>query len=163
MTEEEMQRSAEDLKRTGEAAADNMKRTGEEFKKAATDLDFKGMSKAWKQGYIGGLEAVCQSQEQAERLLKEAVKQGITASQHTLSVYEQWLEQVQKHAGAASPFVDWSRQLVRNFHGNADQMFKTAADATDSAFTYYENTVSRPTRQHTLDLNKKVMDTLISA
>jgi hypothetical protein len=163
MTDEEMQRNAEELKKTAEATADNMRRTGEEFKRAATDLDFKGMSKAWKQGYIGGLEAVCQSQEQTERLLKEAVKQGITASQHTLSVYEQWLEQVQKHAGPAAPFVDWSRHLVRNFHSNADQLVKTAADAADSAFTYYENAVAGPSRKYTLDVNKKVVDTVIPA
>ena len=41
--------------------------------------------------------------------------------------------------------------------------FKTAADTTESAFTYYENAVSRPSRKYTLDLNKKVIDTVISA
>jgi hypothetical protein len=163
MDAEEMKRTAEEMKKTGEPTADDMRRTGEEFKRAATDFDLRGMSKAWKQGYIGGLKAVCQSQEQTERLLKEAMKQGITTSQQTLSAYEQWLEQVQKNAGAASPFLEWSRQLVRSFHSNTDPFFKSAADAVESGFTYYENTVSGPTRQHTLDLNKKVMDTLISA
>jgi polyhydroxyalkanoate synthesis regulator phasin len=163
MATEEQKRVAEEMKKTGEATADNMRRTGEEFKKAATDFDLKGMSKAWKQGYIGGLEAVCQTQEQTERLLKEAVKQGVAASQQTLSVYEQWLEQIQKHAGAAAPFVEWSRQLVRNFHSNSDQLLKTATDAVENGFTYYSNAVSRPTRKYTLDVNKKVMDTVISA
>ena len=163
MAAEEMNRTVEEMKNNGEATADNMRRTGEEFKRAATDFDLKGMSKAWKQGYIGGLEAVCQSQEQTERLLKEAMKHSVAASQQTLSVYEQWLEQIQKHAGAAAPFVEWSRQLVRNFHSNSDQLLKTATDAVESGFTYYSNTVSRPTRKYTLDVNKKVMDTVISA
>jgi polyhydroxyalkanoate synthesis regulator phasin len=163
MATEEMKRTAEEMKKTGEATAENMRRTGEEFKRAATDLDFKGMSIAWKQGYIGGLEAVCQSQEQTERLLKEAMKQGVATSQQTLSVYEQWLEQIQKHAGPAAPIVEWSRQLVRNFHSNSDQLAKTATDAVESGFSYYADTVSRPTRKYTLDINKKVVETVIPA
>jgi hypothetical protein len=163
MATEEQKRLAEEMKRTGEETAENMRRNGEEFKRAATDFDLKGMSKAWKQGYIGGLEAACLSQEQTERLLKEAIKQGVAASQQTLSVYEQWLEQIQKHAGPAAPFVEWSRQLVRNFHDNSDQLVKTATEAVESGFSYYANTVSRPTRKYTLDVNKKVMDTVISA
>ena len=163
MADEDMKRTAEDIKNNGEATAEDMKRTGEEFKRAAKDFDVRGMSKAWKQGYIGGLEAFFQTQEQTERLLKEAMKQSVAASQQTLSVYEQWLEQIQKHAGAAAPFVEWSRQLVRNFHSNSDQLLKTATDAVENGFTYYTNNVSRPTRKYTLDVNKKVMDTVISA
>ena len=168
MTEEEMateeqKRATEEIKKTSEATGDTMRRTGEEFKRAATDFDLKGMSKAWKQGYIGGLEAFFQTQEQTERLLKETVKQGIFGSQQVLQGYEKWLDQVGQRAGMASPFVDWSRQLVRTFQSNADQLVKTAADAADSAFTYYENSVSRPSRKYTLDVNKKVIDTVIPA
>jgi hypothetical protein len=80
-----------------------------------------------------------------------------------LSVYEQWLEQIQKHAGPAAPIVEWSRQLVRNFHSNSDQLAKTATDAVESGFSYYADTVSRPTRKYTLDINKKVVETVIPA
>jgi hypothetical protein len=163
MATEAKNRIAEEMKKTGEATVDNIKRTGEEFKRAATDFDFRGMSTAWKQGYIGGLEAFFQSQEQTERLLKETVKQGIFGSQQILQGYEKWLDQVRERAGTASPFVDWSRQVVRNFHSNAEELLKTAADATESAFTYYENAVARPSRKCTLDVNKKVMDTVLSA
>ena len=42
-------------------------------------------------------------------------------------------------------------------------LFKTVADTTESAFNYYENALARPSRKYAIDLNKKVMDTVISA
>jgi hypothetical protein len=160
---EDMNKTAEEMQKTGKAKAEEMKKTGEEFTRAAREFDIKGMSKIWKQGYLGGLEALYQSQEQSERLLKETVKQGISGSQQMLQVYEKWLEQIQGHAGVASPFVELSRQAVRAFHNNADPFFKTAADTAENAFNYYENAVARPSRKHTLDLHAKVIDTVISA
>ena len=162
MAAEEMKKTAEEMQKIGGATAEDMRRTGEEFTRAARDLDLKGMSKAWKYGYLHGLEAVFQSQEQTERLLKETVKQGISGSQQMLQVYDKWLEQIQSQAGAASPFVEWSRQLVRSFHSTADPLFKNAADTTESAFNYYENAVARPSRKGTFDVQKKVMDTVLT-
>jgi hypothetical protein len=160
---EDMNQTAEEMQKTGKATAEEMKRTGEEFTRAARDFDVKGLSKIWKQGYLGGLEALHQSQEQSERLIKETVKQGIGGSQQMLQAYEKWLEQIQGQAGPASPFVDWSRQVVRAFHSNADPFFKTAAETTDNAFNYYENALARPARKYTLDLQAKVIDTVIPA
>jgi hypothetical protein len=162
MAAEEMKKTAEEMQKTGGATAEDMRRTGEEFTRAARDLDLKGMSKAWKYGYLHGLEGFFQSQEQTERLLKETVKQGISGSQQMLQAYDKWLEQIQSQAGVASPFVEWSRQLVRSFHSAADPLFKTAADTTESAFNYYENAVARPSRKGTFDVQKKVMDTVLT-
>ena len=163
MKAEEMKKTAEEMQKNGEAMAEDMRRTGEEFTRAASNFDVKGMSQAWKQSYLHGLEAFFQSQEQTERLLKETVKQGISGSQQILQGYEKWLDQIQGQAGAGSPFVSWSRQLVRSFHTNADPIFKNAADATESAFNYYQNALARPSRKYAADLNKKAMDTVISA
>lgn len=163
MAAEEMRKTAEEMQKTGEATAENMKRTGEEFTRAAIAFDVRGMSQAWKHGYLHGLEAFFHSQEQTERLLKETVKQGICGTQQILQGYEKWLEQIQGQAGTASPFVEWSRQLVRSFHSNADPLFKTAADATENAFNYYEHSVARPSRKYTVDAHKRVMDTVIAA
>ena len=162
MAAEDMKKTAEEMQKTAKRPED-MRRTGEEFTRAAREFDVKGMSKIWKQGYLGGLEALYQSQEQSERLLKETVKQGISGSQQMFQVYEKWLEQIQGQVGAASPFVEWSRQAVRAFHNNADPFFKTVADTTENAFNYYENALARPSRQHALDLHAKVIDTVISA
>jgi|RhiMetdeSRZDD1v2_1073273.scaffolds.fasta_scaffold1380227_2 hypothetical protein len=163
MAAEEMKKRAEEIQKTGEATAEHLKRTGEDFTRAASDFDVKGMSKAWKEGYVRGLEALFVSQEQTGLLFKETVKQGISGSRHMLQAYEKWLEQIQGQAGAASPFVEWSRQFVRSLQGNADPLFKTAADSVENTFTYYENAVGRPSRKYALDLHKKVMDTVISA
>jgi prophage DNA circulation protein len=160
---EDMNKTAEEMQKTGKQTAEDMKRTGEEFTKAAREFDVKGMSKIWKQGYLGGLEALYQSQELNARLLKETVKQGISGFQQMFQVYEKWLEQIQGQTGPASPFVEWSRQAVRAFHNNADPFFKTAADTAENAFNYYENALARPSRQHALDLHAKVIDTVISA
>ena len=163
MAAEDIKKTAEELQKTGRATAEDIKRTSEEFARAASNYDVKGMSQAWKQSYLHGLEAFFQSQEQTERLLKETVKQGISGSQQILQGYEKWLDQIQGQAGAGSPFVSWSRQLVRSFHTNADPIFKNAADATESAFNYYQNALARPSRKYAADLNKKAMDTVISA
>ena len=160
---EDMNKTAEEMQKTGKQTAEDLKRTGEEFAKAARDFDVKGMNKIWKQGYLGGLEALYQSQEQSERLLKETVKHGISGSQQMLQVYEKWLEQIQGHAGAASPFVELSRQAVRAFHNNADPFLKTVADTAENAFNYYENALARPARKYTLDLQAKVIDSMIPA
>ena len=162
MATEEMKKTAEEMQKTGQATTEEMKRTGEEFTRAASNFDVRGMSTAWKHGYLSGLEAFFQSQEQSEHLLKETVKQGINGSQQILQAYEKWLEQIQGQAGSASTFVECSRQLVRSFHSTADQFFKTATDTTESAFNYYENALARPSRKYTVDLNKKVIDTVIS-
>jgi len=162
MAAEEMKKTAEEMQQTGGATADDMRRTGEEFTRAAIAFDVSGMSQAWKQGYLRGLDAFFRSQEQTESLLKETVKQGISGSQQILQGYEKWLEQIQGQAGTASPFVEWSRQLVRSFHSNADPLFKTAADTAESAFNYYQNSFAHPARKYTVDVNKRVMDTVIA-
>src|SRR5215831_18678985 len=73
MAAEEIKERAEKMREAGETTAEDLRRTGEEFTKAASTFDLKGMSNAWKQGYLRGLEAFFQSQEQTEHLLKEMV------------------------------------------------------------------------------------------
>ncbi len=163
MTAENIKERAEEVRKAAETTAEDMGRIGEEFTKAASSFDLKGMSNAWKQGYLRGLEAVFQTQEQTERLLKETVKQGISGSQQLLQRYDKCLEEVQGKAGAALPFVELSRQLMRSVHRTADPLLKTAADTTESAFNYYEDSLARPSRNYAIDLNKKVLDTIITA
>lgn len=163
MTAEHFKERAEEVRKAGETTAEDMRRTGEEFTRAASTFDLKGMSKAWKQGYLRGLEAFFQSQEQTEHLLKETVKQAISGSEQILQSYDKCLEEVQGKAGEALPFVELSRQLMRSVNRSADPLFKTAADTTESAFNYYENALARPSRKYIIDLNKEVLDTVISA
>src|SRR5262249_21785826 len=61
----------EEIRKAGEATAEELRRTGEEFAKAASSFDVKGMSKAWTQGYLHGLQALFLTQEQTEGVLRE--------------------------------------------------------------------------------------------
>lgn len=163
MTTENIKEKAEEARKVYETTAEDMGRISEEFARAASTFDLKGMSNAWKQGYLRGLEAVFQSQEQTGRLLKETVKQGITGAQQMLQSHDKCLDEVQGKAGAALPFVELSRQFMRSVHHAADPIYKTAADTTESAFNYYEESLARPLRNYAIDLNKKVLDTIITA
>ncbi len=163
MAAEEMRKTAEEMQQTGGATAEDMRRTGKEFTRAASAFDVRGMSQAWKQGYLRALETFFRSQEQTERLLKETVQQGISGSQQLLQSYDTCLEEIQGKAGAALPFVELSRQLMHSVHSTADPLFKTAADTTERAFNYYEESLARPSRNYAIDLNKKVLDTIIFA
>jgi flagellar biosynthesis/type III secretory pathway protein FliH len=154
---------AEEIRKAGEATAEELRRTSEEFANAAGSFDLKGMSKAWTRGYLYGLEALFFTQEQTEGLLKETVTQGIGSSQQILESYEKWLEAIQDQAGAASPFIEWSRQLVRTVHDTAEPLVKTAVDTTEHVFNYYENSLARPSRSYAINLNKTVMDTIVPA
>ena len=153
----------EEIRKAGEATAEELRRTGEQFAKAASSFDLKGMSTAWTQGYLHGLQALFLTQEQTEGLLRETVTQGIGSSQQILQNYEKWLEAIQDQAGAASPFVEWSRQIVRTVHNTTEPIVKTAVDTTENVFDYYENSLARPSRNYAINLNKRVMETMISA
>jgi hypothetical protein len=157
-----MKKRAEEIQKTGEATAEQIKRTSEDFTRAASGFDVNGMSKAWKDGYVQGLEAFFASQEQTGLLVKETVKQGLSGPRQMLQAYEKWLEQIQDNAGVASPLVEWSRQFVRSFQGSADPLLKTSAESVERTFTYYENELARPSRKYALDFHKKIIDTVIS-
>ena len=52
MAAEDIKKKAEEMRRSSETTAEDMRQTGEEFTRAASTFDLKGMSKAWKQGYL---------------------------------------------------------------------------------------------------------------
>lgn len=163
MTTEHFKDRAEEVRKAGETTAEDMGRIGQEFTKAAGSFDLKGMSNAWKEGYLRGLEAVFQSQEQTGQLVKETVKQGINGVQQMLQGYDKYLDDIQGKAGVALPIVELSRQLLHTVHLTADPLYKTAADTTESAFNYYEDSLGRPSRTYAIDLNRKVLDAFITA
>ena len=163
MTTEHFKERADEARKVYETSAEDMGRIGEAFARAASTFDLKGMSNAWKLGYLRGLEAVFQSQEQTHHFVKETVKQGINGAQQMLQSYDKCLDDVQGKAGTALPFVELSRQFMRSVQHAADPLYKTAADTTESAFNYYEDSLARPSRQYAIDLNKRVLDTIITA
>jgi len=119
------------------------------------------MAKVWKEGYLKGLETSLQLQEQNEHLVKQAVKQGLSAYQQWLALYKSWLGKPSGNMPGqtlAAPFVTITRQILETSQGLAEPLLKSACE---TSFDYYETAVAGPARKYAFEINKKVLDTLI--
>jgi hypothetical protein len=119
------------------------------------------MAKVWKDGYLKGLETSLQLQEQNEQLMKQAVRQGVSAYQQWLAMYANWLgKPSDRIAGQtiAGPFFTITRHILETSQHMAEPLLKTACE---TSFEYYETAVAGPVRKYTFEVNKKVLDTLI--
>ena len=129
-------------------------------------FDVTELAKTWKEGYLKGLEASLQWQEQNEHLVKDAVRQGFSAYQQGLTLYKNWLEkpwdQIQGQTnGVPNQFVAITREIFQRSQNMAEPLLKTAADAYETSFNYYETAVAGPARKYAVEINKKVLDTVI--
>lgn len=136
----------------------------EQAKAKAAGVDFTGIAKVWKEAYLSGLEASLKWQEENEQATKSMIEQGISGSQQWLNVYETWLdrslEQLEGQSNA-KPFVALSRQLIQASHAVAEPVFKTGATVYETTVNTYETALAGPVRKSVLEINKKVMDTII--
>jgi hypothetical protein len=124
-------------------------------------FEMMGMAKMWKEGYLKGLEASLQFQEQNEQLMKHAVRQGLSAYQLWLAMYKSWLGKPSDHIPGqttAAPFFTMTRQILETSQGFAEPLLKSACE---TSFEYYETAVAGPARKYAFEINKKVLDTLI--
>ena len=60
-----------------------------------------------------------------------------------------------------NPFVALSRQLIQASHAVTEPLFKTGAEVYDTTVNTYETGLAGPARKSVLEINKKVMDTII--
>ena len=121
------------------------------------------MARVWKEGYLKGLETSVQWQEQNEQLVKDVVRQGLSAYQQWLGLYKNWLgkpwDQIQgQTTGLPNHFLAFSREILQTSQDMAEPLLKTACE---TSFDYYETAVAGPARKYTVEINKKVMDTII--
>jgi len=121
------------------------------------------VAKVWKEGYLKGLETSLQWQQQNEKLVKEAVRQGLSAYQQWFAMYKNWLgkpwDQAQgQTTGVPNQFLAFTREVLQTSQDMAEPLLKTACEIS---FEYYETAVAGPARKYTVEINKKVMDTLI--
>jgi len=121
------------------------------------------VAKVWKEGYLKGLETSLQWQQQNEKLVKEAVRQGLSAYQQWFAMYKNWLgkpwDQAQgQTTGVPNQFLAFTREVLQTSQDMAEPLLKTACE---NSFDYYETAVAGPARKYTVEINKKVMDTLI--
>jgi hypothetical protein len=61
-----------------------------------------------------------------------------------------------------NPFVALSRLLIQAYHAVTEPLFKTRAEVFDTTVNTYETGLAGPARRSVLEINKKVMDTIIS-
>lgn len=140
--------------------------SAEQVKVTVGDVDFTSLAKVWKDAYLASLEAGLRWQGENEYMAKSIIKQGLLRSQQWLAFSKEYLEksmeQVQAHQ-TDNPFVALSRQLLQASYAAVEPVVNTGVDACETAFKSYETTVSAPSRKHLLELNKRVMDTVIPA
>ena len=141
--------------------------TNEQIKGNAAEFDFSEMSKVWKEAYLKGLESCLKLQEESERLVNDTIKQGFTGSQNWLTLYKNSMEmpwdQFQGQATTVpNPFLALARQSLQAFQAAAEPVVKTAAETYEKTFANYETTLAGPFRKQVIEINKKVVDALVS-
>lgn len=133
--------------------------------KTGADRTFEVMeiAKVWKEGYLKGLETSFQWQEQNEQLVKEAVRQGVSAYQQWLGLYKNLLgkplDQAQgQTTGVPNQLLAFTREILQRSQEMTEPLLKNVCE---TSFDYYESAVAGPARKYTVEINKKVMDTII--
>jgi hypothetical protein len=121
------------------------------------------IAKVWKEGYLKGLETSLQWQEQNQQLVKEAVRQGLSAYQQWFALYKNLLgkpwDQIQgQTTGVPSQVLAFTREALQTSQDKAEPLLKNICE---TSIEYYETAVAGPARKYTVEINKKVMDTLI--
>jgi hypothetical protein len=136
----------------------------EQAKAKAPGVDTTGIAKVWKEAYLDGLEAGLRWLGENEHAAKSIIKQGLMRSQQLLAFSKDYLdkslEQIQGHQ-IENPFVALSRQLIQASHAVTEPLFKTGAEVYDTTVNTYETGLAGPARRSVLEINKKVMDTII--
>ena len=138
--------------------------SAEQVKEKVGDTDFTGIAKVWKETYLAGLEAGLRWQGENDYVAKSVIKQGLMRSQQWLAFskdyLEKSLEQIQARQNE-NPFVTVSHQLLQASYAAVEPVVNTGVDVCETTFKSYETTVAAPSRRHLLEINKKVMDTVI--
>ena len=129
-------------------------------------FDVTELAKVWKEGYLKGLEASLQWQERNEHLIIETVRHGLAVPHHwftaSQSLFGKPGDELQgQTTGMPNQFVAFTRDILQNSQNMAEPVLKTAADACETTFNYYETAVAGPSRKFALEINKQVMDTVI--
>ena len=129
-------------------------------------FDVTELAKTWKEGYLKGLEASLQWQERNEHFIKETVSQGLAVPHHWFTASQSLFgkpgeELLGQKTGVSNLFVAMTRQVLQTSQDIAEPLLKTATDAYATTFDYYKTAVAGPSRKLALEINKKVLDTVI--
>jgi hypothetical protein len=130
--------------------------------------EYRGVAKAWKDGYLQGLNACLQWQEENERLIKSSVRQGLSGTHQFLTWWKGLIEdQAQKQVDAqrqtngANPMLGFAKQCTDAVLTTVEPMLKNSEAVVESSFGYYEHAVATPCRKYVREINKQVLDVVI--
>ncbi|MGH7272981.1 MAG: hypothetical protein ACREIQ_00790 [Nitrospiria bacterium] len=134
-------------------------------KRMAGAVDFTELGKFCKESYLEGLEAALKGQQEAERLIKEAITQGYAVPEEWLKLSRQWLQAWDEIGGVSSgipnPLLTLCKQYAESVCGGAEPMLKAAEEAFRTGFSTYEKILATPVRRYAREFNKKGMETVI--
>jgi hypothetical protein len=142
-----------------------------EEKAARAADDYKVMAKTWKEGYLKGLDACLQWQEENERLLRDSVRQGLAGSRQLLTLWKDWIDHQSQEqrktqeqvSSTANPFLGLTRQSTEALVATVEPVLKNSEAALQSSFGYYETALAAPSRKYVREINKQVLDVVIPA
>ena len=130
--------------------------------------DYKGMAKVWKDGYLQGLNACLQWQEDNERLMRDSIKQGLLGSRQFFTWWKGRVEdqakkqeEVQKQAKVPNPILGLTKQSADVVLATIEPILNQSETVAESTFGYYERTVAAPSRTYVREINRQVLDVII--
>jgi hypothetical protein len=130
--------------------------------------DYRGAARSWKDGYLQGLNACLQWQEENERLIKNSVKQGLSGTHQFLTWWKGLIEDqaqrqvdVQRQTNGTNPILGFAKQSTDAVLATVEPMLKNSEAVVESSFGYYEHAVATPCRKYVRDINKQVLDAVI--
>jgi hypothetical protein len=164
--------AVKDQPKQPDASGDHEKRRSimaDEMRTETAASDYRGMAKAWKDGYLQGLDACLKWQEENERLLKDSFKQGLSGSRQLLTWWKDWVEtQTQRQAEAqkqinTNPFLGFTKQSADAMLATVEPLLKNSEAAVESTFGCYESALATPSRKYVREINQQVLDVVIPA
>ena len=130
--------------------------------------DYRGVARSWKDGYLQGLNACLQWQEENERLIKTSVKQGLSGTHQFLTWWKGLIEDqaqrqvdAQRQTNGTNPILGFAKQSTDAVLATVEPMLKNSEAVVESSFGYYEHAVATPCRKYVRDINKQVLDAVI--
>ncbi len=129
-------------------------------------MDTAWMTKFWKDTYFQSLDVALKTQEEAERMVKEAISQGFSLQHDWLKwskqCAESWGHTSNSIAGAPpNPFAPWTRQATDAATSGAETALKVSEETVKSGFALYETTIAAPMRKQARDVSTRLFETVV--
>jgi hypothetical protein len=130
--------------------------------------DYRGMAKAWKDGYLQSLNLCLQWQEDNERLIRDSVRQGLSGSRQFLTWWKDWVEgqaqkqeEAQRQSNGANPILGLTKQSTDVVLAAIEPILKQSETVAETSFGYYERAVATPSRTYVREINRQVLNVII--